>query len=61
MIVGVPREIKDNENRIAIVPAGVAEGIAAHATGSTRTATDLNTGVRERGSSRRGTRTFASG
>ncbi len=23
MIVGVPREIKDNENRIAIVPAGV--------------------------------------
>ncbi|MCR4426336.1 MAG: alanine dehydrogenase [Firmicutes bacterium] len=25
MIVGVPKEIKDNENRIAITPAGVAE------------------------------------
>ena len=23
MIVGVPREIKDNENRVSLVPAGV--------------------------------------
>ena len=23
MLIGVPREIKDNENRVAIVPAGV--------------------------------------
>ena len=25
MLIGVPREIKDNENRVALTPAGVAE------------------------------------
>ena len=25
MIIGVPKEIKNNENRVALTPAGVAE------------------------------------
>ena len=25
MLVGVPREVKDNESRVALTPAGVAE------------------------------------
>ena len=25
MIIGVPKEIKNNENRVAMTPAGVAE------------------------------------
>ncbi|NLY29122.1 MAG: alanine dehydrogenase, partial [Firmicutes bacterium] len=25
MLIGVPREIKDNENRVALTPAGVEE------------------------------------
>jgi len=29
MIIGVPKEIKDNENRVAVIPAGV-QALAAH-------------------------------
>ena len=29
MIVGLPKEIKDNENRVGLVPAGVRALVAA--------------------------------
>ena len=29
MLIGIPKEIKNNENRVAIVPAGVSELVAA--------------------------------
>lgn len=29
MIIGVPKEIKNNENRVAVTPAGVREMVAA--------------------------------
>lgn len=28
MLIGIPKEIKNNENRVAIVPAGVSELVA---------------------------------
>ncbi|MFG6396989.1 MAG: alanine dehydrogenase, partial [Muribaculaceae bacterium] len=28
MIIGVPKEIKNNENRVAVTPAGVREMVA---------------------------------
>jgi alanine dehydrogenase len=32
MIIGVPKEIKNNENRVALTPAGVAEMVKSHHT-----------------------------